>query len=169
MVPKSPDQPTADQIAQHEASGHAVHRSWCVHCQRARKMINPHYKVRRAELETSLPTLHMDYFFLGKDKQEDDVMPHLVVRCDKTRRTWATSLPEKGTHPYNVTWLAGIIREAGWKKMCLFSDNENAMKALKLKASEEVKGVVFDLRECPTSTEHENAPANGVAGGSSCF
>ena len=163
VVPKSPDQPTADQIAQHEASGHAVHRSWCVHCQRARKMTNPHYKVRRAELETSLPTLHMDYFFLGKDKQEDDVMPHLVVRCDKTRRTWATSLPEKGTHPYNVTWLAGIIREAGWKKMCLFSDNENAMKALKLKASEEVKGVEFDLRECPTSTEHENAPANGVA------
>ena len=97
VVPKSPDQPTADQIAQHEASGHAVHRSWCVHCQRARKMTNPHYKVRRAELETSLPTLHMDYFFLGKDKQEDDVMPHLVVRCDKTRRTWATSLPEKGT------------------------------------------------------------------------
>ena len=47
--------------------------------------------------------------------------------------------------------------------MCLFSDNENAMKALKLKASEEVKGVEFDLRECPTSTEHENAPANGVA------
>ena len=163
VVPKSPDQPTADQIAQHEASGHAVHRSWCVHCQRARKMINPHYKIRRAELETSLPTLHMDYFFLGKDKQEDDVMPHLVVRCDKTNRTWATSLPEKGTHPYSVTWLAGIIREAGWKKMCLFSDNENAMKALKLKASEEVKGVEFDLRECPTSTEHENAPSNGVA------
>ena len=126
-------------------------------------MINPHYKIRRAELETSLPTLHMDYFFLGRDKQEDDVMPHLVVRCDKTNRTWATSLPEKGTHPYNVTWLAGIIREAGWKKMCLFSDNENAMKALKLKASEEVKGVEFDLRECPTSTEHENAPSNGVA------
>ena len=98
-------------------------------------MINPHYKIRQAELETSLPTLHMDYFFLGKDKQEDDVMPHLVVRCDKTNRTWATSLPEKRTHPYNVTWLAGIIREAGWKKMCLFSDNENAMKALKLKAS----------------------------------
>ncbi|CAE7372762.1 GIP, partial [Symbiodinium sp. CCMP2592] len=163
VVPKSPDQPTADQITQHEASGHAVHRSWCVHCQRARKMVNPHRKVRRAELETSLPTLHMDYFFLGKDNQEDDVMPHLVVRCDKTRRTWATSLPEKGTHPYNVTWLAGIIREAGWKKMCLFSDNENAMKALKRKASEEVKGVEFDLRECPTSTEHENAPANGVA------
>ena len=163
VVPKSPDQPTADQIAQHEASGHAVHRSWCVHCQGARKMINPHYKIRRAELETSLPTLHMDYFFLGRDKQEDDVMSHLVVRCDKTNRTWATSLPEKGTHPYNVTWLAGIIREAGWKKMCLFSDNENAMKALKLKASEEVKGVEFDLRECPTSTERENAPSNGVA------
>ncbi|CAE7344151.1 unnamed protein product [Symbiodinium natans] len=163
IVPKSPDQPTADQIAQHEASGHAVHRSWCVHCQRARKMVNPHYRIRRAELETSLPTLHMDYFFLGKEKQEDDVMPHLVVRCDKTQRTWATSLPEKGTHAYNVTWLASVIREAGWKRMCLFSDNEHALRALKLKASEEVQNVVFDLRESPTSTEHENAPSNGIA------
>ncbi|CAE7228779.1 unnamed protein product [Symbiodinium sp. CCMP2592] len=163
VVPKSPDQPTADQIAQHEASGHAVHRSWCVHCQRAHKMVNPHYKVRRSELETSLPALHMDYFFLGKDKQEDDVMPHLVVRCDRTQRTWATSQPQKGTRTYNVTWLAGIIREAGSKKMCLFSNNEHALKALELKASEEVKGVEFDLRECPTSTEHGNAPANGVA------
>ena len=162
-MPKSPDQPTADQIAQHEASGHAVHRSWCVHCQRARKMVNPHYRIRRAELETSLPTLHMDYFFLGKEKQEDDVMPHLVVRCDKTQRTWATSLPEKGTHAYNVTWLASVIREAGWKRMCLFSDNEHALRALKLKASEEVQNVVFDLRESPTSTEHENAPSNGIA------
>ena len=70
IVPKSPDQPTADQIAQHEASGHAVHRSWCVHCQRARKMVNPHYRIRRAELETSLPTLHMDYFFLGKESRK---------------------------------------------------------------------------------------------------
>ncbi|CAE7515888.1 unnamed protein product [Symbiodinium natans] len=163
IVPKSPDQPTADQIAQHEASGHAVHRSWCVHCQRARKMVNPHYRIRRAELETSLPTLHMDYFFLGKEKQEDDVMPRLVVRCDKTQRTWATSLPEKGTHAYNVTWLASVIREAGWKRMCLFSDNEHALRALKLKASEEVQNVVFDLRESPTSTEHENAPSNGIA------
>ena len=90
-------------------------------------------------------------------------MPHLVVRCDKTQRTWATSLPEKGTHAYNVTWLASVIREAGWKRMCLFSDNEHALRALKLKASEEVQNVVFDLRESPTSTEHENAPSNGIA------
>ena len=37
------------------------------------------------------------------------------------------------------------------------------MKAFKQRASEELRGVEFDLRECPTSTEHENTPANGVA------
>ena len=163
VVPKSPDQPTADQIAQHEVSGHAVHRSWCVHCQRARKMINPHYKIRRAELETSLPTLHMDYFFLGKDKQEDDVMPHLTVRQDAPHVGHVPS--GEGNTPLQrdvVGWQASFARPVGGRCVC-FRTTKNAMKALKLKASEEVKGVEFDLRECPTSTEHENAPANGVA------
>jgi hypothetical protein len=62
-----------------------------------------------------LPTLHMDHFYLSSaDAEEEGVMPHLVVRCDKTRRTWATALPQKGTHAFNVSWLCSIVREAGW-------------------------------------------------------
>lgn len=112
-----------------------------------------------------LPTLHMDYFYLSSaDAEEEDVMPHLVVRCDKTRRTWATALPQKGTHAFNVSWLCSIVREAGWKKMILFSDNEPAMKALKQAVVEAMRDLELTLQErSPTSAGHENAPSNGTA------
>ena len=78
-------------------------------------------------------------------------MPHFIVRCDKTQRIWAISLPEKGAPPYNVIWSTGVMREAGWTKMGLFSDNENAMKVLKRKANEEAKSVECGLHD---SLEH---------------
>ena len=108
-VPMGPAQPTAREIGDHEASGHADPRT-----------------DRSGEGE--LPTLHADYFFLGSSEERDDIMPHLVVRCDKTRRTWATSLPQKGVHPFNTNWFCSIVREAGWKKMILFSDNEHPLR-----------------------------------------
>lgn len=87
LAPRGPAQPTAAEISEHEASGHAAHRSWCIHCVRARKAVQPHMQVERASGD-GLPTLHMDYFYLSSaDSGEEDVMPHLVVRCDKTRRT----------------------------------------------------------------------------------
>ena len=30
-VPRLPPEPSASQIAEHELTGHAVHRSWCCH------------------------------------------------------------------------------------------------------------------------------------------
>ena len=162
-MPRAPSQPTAAEIAEHEASGHVTHRSWCIHCMRARKAVQPHMQVERASGD-GLPTLHMDYFYLSSaDAKEEDVMPHLVVRCDKTRRTWATALPQKGTHAFNVSWLCSIVREAGWKKMILFSDNEPAMKALKQAVVEAMRDLELTLQESPTSAGHENAPSNGTA------
>ena len=111
-----------------------------------------------------LPTLHMDYFYLSSANSEDeDVMPHLVVRCDKTRRTWATALPQKGVHAFNVDWLCSIVREAGWKKMILFSDNEPAKKALKQAVVEAMTDLELNLQESPTSANQENAASNGTA------
>lgn len=90
-------------------------------------------------------------------------MPHLVVRCDKTRRTWATALPQKGVHAFNVDWLCSIVREAGWKKMILFSDNEPAIKALKQAVVEAMTDLELNLQESPTSANQENAASNGTA------
>ncbi|CAE7240586.1 unnamed protein product [Symbiodinium natans] len=110
-----------------------------------------------------VPTLHADYFFLGSDGEREDIMPHLVVRCDRTRRTWATSLPQKGVHPFNTNWFCSIVREAGWKRMILFSDGEPALVALKQAVVENMRDVEITLKESPTSVNEENAPSNGYA------
>ena len=161
-VPLGPSQPTAREIAEHEASGHAVHRSWCVHCMRARGNVQSHPRTVRSG-EGEVPTLHADYFFLGSDGEREDIMPHLVVRCDRTRRTWATSLPQKGVHPFNTNWFCSIVREAGWKRMILFSDGEPALVALKQAVVENMRDVEITLKESPTSVNEENAPSNGYA------
>ena len=161
-VPLGPSQPTAREIAEHEASGHAVHRSWCVHCTRARGNVQSHPRTDRSG-EGEVPALHADYFFLGSSQERDDIMPHLVVRCDRTRRTWATALPQKGVTPFSTNWFCSIVREAGWKRMILFSDNEPALVALKQAVVENMKDVEITLKESPTSVNEENAPSNGYA------
>ena len=166
-VPKVPGAPSREEISQHEASGHAVHRTWCVHCTRARGTTNPHASdSERKRDESALPEIHLDYFFLGKDPVESaeaDVMPHLVARDTQTKRVWATSVPQKGVHEFSVHWLSMVIRESGWRKLVLFSDNEFSLVALKQKVLESLRDVEIHLKESPTSTRAENAPANGIA------
>ena len=72
-VPLGPSQPTAREIAEHEASGHAVHRSWCVHCTRARGNVQSHPRTDRSG-EGEVPALHADYFFLGSSQERDDII-----------------------------------------------------------------------------------------------
>ena len=68
-VLRSPTTPTAEEIEEHEALGHAVHRTWCGHCMRARGMVEQHRDVEHRD--DAVPTLHMDYFFLN-EKDEDN-------------------------------------------------------------------------------------------------
>ena len=56
------------------------------------------------------------------------------------------STPHKGTHAFNVSWLCSIVREGGWKKMILFSDNEPAMKALKQAVVEAMRDLELTLK-----------------------
>ena len=42
ILRKEPHQPTKEEVEEHEATGHVVHRSWCLHCKRARVTDDPH-------------------------------------------------------------------------------------------------------------------------------
>ena len=92
-----PGQPTERELSEHSASGHAVHRSSPIRCMRARGATQAQPRLNRA-VESVVPMLHLDYFYLSSavQQEEEDVMPHLVARCDKTRRTWVTALLQKG-------------------------------------------------------------------------
>ena len=65
-------------------------------------------------------------------------MPCLVVKCHKPGRYWANVVPSKGAELFAVEWLKSCLNETGFKELCLKSDNESAIIALKHTVKEEI-------------------------------
>ena len=66
---KSVATPTAQELEEHQATAHAVHRSWCGHCMRARATAARHQTVSHDE-ESEVPVITLDYYFLEKRKEK---------------------------------------------------------------------------------------------------
>ena len=159
VVKRSPADPTSKEILEHRAAGHVVHRSWCIHCQRARVTSQRHRSGKPAEDENSrMPCVSLDYCYLnsGENKEEEGILPCLVVKCHKTGRYWATVVPSKGAELFAVKWLNSVLRETGFKELTLKSDNEPAIIALKNKVKEEL-----DLTIHLVESAVEDHQANG--------
>jgi len=108
-------------VEEHEATGHVSHRSWCRHCERARKAENPHYQAPE-EPEHAIPTVGIDYCFAGMEDRE--CIPIFVGKCRKSKRIWATVVKAKGAEPFSVAWTGDLVKESGHKKMFFKSDDE---------------------------------------------
>lgn len=63
-VARNVTNPTEQELMEHQATAHAVHRSWCGHCMRARATYAKRSTVSRDE-ESELPIVSIDYFFFG--------------------------------------------------------------------------------------------------------
>ena len=74
-VPRSPLEPCARQIAEHELTGHAVCRSWCRHCVASKGRAHAH----ASRVEGELPEIGVDDGFFGRDRE--DVLSILCVKC----------------------------------------------------------------------------------------
>ncbi|CAK9073582.1 unnamed protein product [Durusdinium trenchii] len=103
IVKRSPADPTAQEVQDHRAAGHVVHRSWCAHCQRARVMGPRHHRGQAAQDEEGrLPQVSLDYCYTnawqerGSDS-DSGMLPCLIVKCHKTGRYWGNVDPSKGT------------------------------------------------------------------------
>ena len=66
------------EVEEHEASGHVVHRSWCVYCQAARAMTNPHRPKPKDEV-SMIPRVLIDYYFMGSE----ETMPMLAIKDEQ--------------------------------------------------------------------------------------
>ena len=62
-------QPTRKEIQEHVLT-HLPPRSWCRHCLRRRGTSLPHFR-SKTEGEHVVPTVSIDYFFLGPSGQEE--------------------------------------------------------------------------------------------------
>ncbi|CAL1134675.1 unnamed protein product [Cladocopium goreaui] len=127
IVKKEPHQPSQAEVDEHESTGHVVHRSWCLHCKRARVTADRHVPKELDEPETQLPTLSLDYFYMNQDQVADEAtLPSIVAKCHKTKRFWASVLPGKGADAFAIAWLGGVLDDAEIKRQCraLLSDLE---------------------------------------------
>ena len=61
-VARKVSDPTAQELEEHLATAHAVHRSWCGHCMRARATYAKHSSVSRDE-DSEIPVVSIDYFY----------------------------------------------------------------------------------------------------------
>ena len=90
----SPPQPTLKEIQEHVLT-HLPLRSWCRHCVRGRERSFPHF---RSKTEDVVPTVSIDYFFMGPSGQEEaqGVLPMLAVKYHESLMTFAHVVERKG-------------------------------------------------------------------------
>ena len=157
IVKKEPHQPSQAEVDEHESTGHVVHRSWCLHCKRARVTADRHVPKELDEPETQLPTLSLDYFYMNQDQVADEAtLPSIVAKCHKTKRFWASVLPGKGADAFAIAWLGGVLDDAGFNKVILKSDGEPSLVSLKQKVKEIKTHIEVHLVETPVEDHQAN-------------
>lgn len=155
-VPRSPSEPAAEEIEAHEAAGHAIHRTWCGHCMRARGLVERHAQAQRQE--KGVPILGMDYFYFS---QTEEGLPHLQVKDDHSGMCWASPVPSKGNDAFAVNFVLNVLDEVGYRRLILRSDNEPSIKALKsaVKAASQMDVI---LEESKTGDSQSNGLAEAA-------
>ena len=125
-VPNLPPEPSARQIAEHEFTGHAVHRSWCRHCVASKGRGHAH----SSREERELPEIGIDYSFFGRDRE--DVLPIWCVTCRNSSIgcLGATVVDRKGASDYASSFLTEFIKSLGFKRILVRSDNERSLLSL---------------------------------------
>ena len=144
--------PTKAEVDEHEVLGHVQYRSWCWHCARMNATAAPHLAVPPPE--DALPVISMDYGFMGQD--DDDVTPMLVVKDKKSKSPWGGAIPSKGNDDYARQLLVQVVRETGYRRVVLKSDNEPAIVVLKQAARAELTDVECLMEESPVGDHQAN-------------
>jgi hypothetical protein len=150
--PSTPKTPTKMMIDEHEASGHAVYRNWCAHCVMGKGRGNPHRVHHEAG---DLPEIAFDYCYLG----EGNEMPILEAKDRDTQSLYATTLLCKGRKDYARSFLCGVVRGLGHRKIIFRSDNEPSILALLLTVKEGCPETQIIFRSSPEG----DSRANGMA------
>ena len=115
-IVKPPEQPSRRDVDEHEASNHAVYRSWCAACVAGRASGQPHLAAPEEE-ENAVPTILSDYGFLGQD--DGKCLPILVIKDKRTKRIAAIFVEHKGDNVYARKFFQSFIESTGYLKINL--------------------------------------------------
>ena len=153
-----PKEPTRREREEHEDSCHANFRSWCKVCVEARGLGNQHREAHLDddEKEQQVPTVGFDYYYMSQN--ETDTFPNLAVRDQRLGFYAATCVPAKGAGSYAVSFLVGVWRDLGHRRLMAKCDNEPAIPALRNSARDACRDVEV-LYIGPPEGDHR---ANGL-------
>lgn len=163
---RAPQAPTRDEIDAHEASGHCNYRSWCRACIAGRGRSDPHSSASGDE--HALPTVAIDYAYLGEPPGEDAERscPILVLKSGRDRWVSSEVYPAKGTqHEWCANRLAAELAMVPWDRFTLKSDQEPAIMMLKAAAAKIVQsatGKAIVMEDSPVGESQSNGLVEGA-------
>ena len=155
-MPTRPPEPSSHEKMAHEVSGHAVYRSWCVHCIAAKGQGAGH---RQGEEASEIPEIGIDYGYMCEDSAPGTHLPILILKDRNGGCFGATALAVKGVDKYALSYVVGWLQGLGHKRIVLRSDNERSLIALLKVVIAAMPGVEAVQRTSPEG-DHQ---ANGLA------
>ena len=154
----SPVKPTERMVEDHNVS-HIPFRSWCAHCVRGQAKSIGH--VRHNKQEEQIPTVCMDYGFLGSegDGGSDHEHPVLVMVDRASKMKGSFPVPCKGiAHPYPAKIVTTFLNKLGYTKVILKSDQEPSIVALGRAVKAQWEGEIM-LEYSPKGESKSNGEA----------
>ena len=131
---RNPGQPTKREREEHELT-HQPPRPWCDECNDGRGQHDHHQSIQREDAleELAIPTVSLDYCFLGDNEVRAARNPILVVYDNKSKMIGAWQTYEKGAVDWVAKEVATFISMIGYGqiRVTLKSDGEPAIVALK--------------------------------------
>ena len=181
---RTPDAPTASELAEHRDGGHAPYRPWCDECVEAFGREDGHFDHGRIG-ERRIPVVSIDYLFLTPkgvftrpelqerypefyakiDVDDDDEVLKILVLYDSfSKAVFAHAIRRKGAEPYVVQCVVDNISWIGHVRLTLKSDNEPAILAL---VTEALRGLRVQMDELQSISAEGSVPydpqTNGAA------
>ena len=135
---------------------HTPFRDWCPHCVRGRAVASPHKVGDRSDRESRVPTVAIDYTFLGSDG--DETFPVLVVKEDRAGAITAIPVQCKGTgDQWAVDYIKQFIEFIAYKRIVIRSDQEPAILDIKREI-----GKRFSGEAVPEESFTKDSASNGM-------
>ena len=165
-VMPSPYTPSKKEVEEHEVA-HWPYRSWCPDCVRGRGRPTPHRGKHDYMKEIGEPMVVGDYCYLsGKDRQDGQGAPILVLREVRSGATTAMLVPNKGdSTQWVVNRVADWMDDLGSRKIVVKTDQESSVTALMkaVRAAREV-GSVTVIEHSPVGESQSNGAAERAVG-----
>ena len=141
-----PVAPSVEEWVRHQLT-HIPFKGWCPICIQA-KAKNPAHK-KNVRVERKLPVVSMDYMFMSKKPDNDQLMyPILVMKDRKSGGIWTIPTDRKGKSGLNVVpRVIEVLNGLGYHRIVLKTDQENAITDLQAEVRLLLHKEIVELQE----------------------